>query len=223
MRHLRNLLVGPKRLRMLVLIALANGLVIFSTLYYQWSLLEVVLAYMGEFLLLGAVNYARFLAARQFGPRKSGRDASAWKLRGAKTVNILMTLAMCTVFSALPFSILFLTGAVGERAEVVLDFWRPLAVCWAAFLATHVFGFIEVARRGGYRVLISDARVLVLIWRYLPLLVGAIGASDEAKGFPSAAWFFVTVLATMAVVDAVTYLVDLEEDEAAFRKLAARA
>jgi hypothetical protein len=134
-----------------------------------------------------------------------------------------MSVTMCTLFSVLPLGILFITGSLGERGEIGLAAWRPLALCWLIFIVSHVIGFITSARQGAYRELISDRRVNVLVLRYLPLVVGAIGAAGEPNGYPVAPWFFVVVLAIMAVVDTVTYLVDLEEDESALRKVGSRA
>ncbi len=134
-----------KRLRTLAMITIANGVVIFSVLYYEWTLLEATLAYIGEFLILGLVNSGRFLAASQL-PRSAGGSISPWKLRGAKAVNVLMSLAMCTLFSALPLGILYITGTLGENAGRLVELWRPLALCWAGFVATHVVAFVEAWR-----------------------------------------------------------------------------
>jgi Family of unknown function (DUF6498) len=204
-----------RRLRSLTMIAAANGLVIFWVLYFEWTLLEATLAYIGEFLILGLVNSARFLAASRLPPSQGGSRASAWKLRGAKAVNGLMSITMCSLFCSVPLGTLFVTGALGEEGSRLMELWRPLAWCWAGFVVTHAVAFVSMARQGAYRVLIEDGRVNALIWRFVPLVAAAIACAGEAHGALAAPWFFVTIMAAMAVLDTVTCMVDLDADEAA--------
>ena len=196
------------------MIAGANALVIVFTLYYKWSLLEIALAYAGEFLILGLIACARILVAQRLTVGRGGA-ASAWRLRGAKAVDILTTIVMICLFTGLPVGMLFLVGALGEGAQRLQEIWRPLALCWAAFLCSHAMGFVRMFRQGGYRVLVDDSRVMALLWRYLPLLVTAIGAGAESQGLPIQPWFVVAMLAAMAIVDSAVCILEIDADEAA--------
>ena len=64
-----------RRLRTHASIALANALAIFITIYSGWTLSEATLAYLGEFVILALVVYARVLAAKRSSATSVGLKA----------------------------------------------------------------------------------------------------------------------------------------------------
>ena len=57
-----------RRIRTLANIAIANGVLIFSAFYSDWTLYEVTLAYTGEFVILMLLGWARVMSARRIAP-----------------------------------------------------------------------------------------------------------------------------------------------------------
>jgi hypothetical protein len=78
-----------KRLRTHASIGLANALAIFITIYSGWNLTEATLAYLGEFVMLALVVYARVFAAKQLsggGAGSSNTSARAPMTSSSRTV-----------------------------------------------------------------------------------------------------------------------------------------
>jgi hypothetical protein len=81
------------RLRFLATISLANVVVIYTTVFSDWTLREAGLAYAGEWLILMLVVYARVLIAKRL-PGESNSGGRRWPLLYAKAMAILVTLLM---------------------------------------------------------------------------------------------------------------------------------
>src|SRR3954469_20855686 len=86
-----------ERLQTLARIAVANGLVVFTTFYSDWTLREVSLAYAGELIILMLVVQARALSARRLPGNRSARNG--WPLALGKVYAILVALLMYTLFA----------------------------------------------------------------------------------------------------------------------------
>ena len=209
-----------RRLRTHASIALANALAIFVTIYSGWTLSEATLAYLGEFVILALVVYARVLAAKTL----YGTESGGWRLVGRKTIAIGITLPLYVVVVVVILLLVF--GNTVPRGEEVFSnirlpetTLRSLALCWAGFLVPHVFGLVEHLREGAYDVLISDGRVMSPMWRYPPLLLAGIGiAGEQRDGAMIVPWFFVGTLALFAIVDAATYIYEQDAVSTAARR-----
>ena len=82
---------------------------------------------------------------------------------------------------------------------------------WLGFFISHAVAFVSLARCGAYKTLIADHRVMVPLLRYGPLLIAAIGISTAREyGTDVAPWFFVLVLAMLAVVNVTSHFVEVD-------------
>jgi hypothetical protein len=84
--------VSIKRLRSLATIALVNSLVIFITLFSDWTLQEATLAYLGELVVLVVLICLRVLLAKRLPGDEIGRFR--WRLVGAKLLAIGISLPL---------------------------------------------------------------------------------------------------------------------------------
>jgi hypothetical protein len=210
--------ISTQRLRSLSTISLVNALVIFSTLFSDWTLTEATLAYLGELVLLVLVVFARVLVAKRL--PDSTTAYSRWKLVGAKMLAIGISLLLYGFVVGAILMLLFgkplLSGAGIHLPESTV---RGLLLCWAGFFAIHLLGFMEQFRRGIYDELIADSRVMAQLWRYPPLLLAGIAiALTNQDGLEIAPWFFVAALAFMAIVDAGTYISEQDAVNTAVRR-----
>jgi hypothetical protein len=197
-----------RRLRDLVWVAAANGVVIFSAIYCEWSLFEITLAYAGELIILLLVVLARLFAATRLGDRVSPIWPD-WELWSAKANAIGVALLMYPLIFGFVAIILF--APEFDLSLVPKDSIRWLELCWIGFFISHAVAFVSLARVGAYQTLISDNRVMTPLVRYLPLLVAAIGVAT-ARQFATepVAWFYVLVLASMAVVNVASHFVEVD-------------
>ena len=92
-------------------------------------------------------------------------------------------------------------------------------MCWAGFLVPHVIAFVQHIREGAYDELISDGRLMSPFWRYPPLIVSGIAIAGEyGSGTTIVPWFFIGMLAVMAIVDAATYIAEQDAVSTALRR-----
>lgn len=183
----------------IALVAASNGLVIFAALYYEWSLFEVTLAYAGEFVILLLVVSARILAAKI--------EPFSWKSFSAKLAALLMAWMLYPLVTGLIVLLSFGSFDVTSLPEKTLK-W--LALCWLGFFVSHAIAFVSLARVGAYSNLISDGRVMMPLLRYPLLLVAAIGVGHLREFGSVEPWFFVLVLAMMALVNSAAHIVELD-------------
>ena len=212
-----SLIPGKRRLRWLAIIAASNAIVIYTTLYSGWGLLEATFAYLGELVILVLVVCARVVVAKRLPAGMGGRVKTGWPLFAVKLLALAMTLLMYALIVGLIFVLLTFRGSVSDFAGVwdgrVLpeQTLRSLAICWLAFLISHAIAFVSQAREGAFDELLSDERVSALMWRYPPLLISAIAVGGDAPyNAPVVPWFFVGALAFMAIVDTALYLADMD-------------
>ncbi len=203
------------RLRFLATISLANVVVVYTTVFSDWTLKEAALAYAGEWLILMLVVYARVLIAKRL-PGEGDSGGRRWPLLYAKAMAILVTLLMNGLFIGL-MTLLLLGGF--DFSLLPDSTWRALGWCWLAFLIAHAIGFVEFARQGAYDELIDDNRVMANLWRYPAMLPAAVAvAGERSHDAPVVPWFFVTALVLMAVVDVGIYVAEMDAMDAGRRK-----
>ena len=89
-RSVCSMAFSLRRPRTHATIALANALAIFITLYSGWTLTEATLAYLGEFVILALVVYARLFAAKNL----DGIGTGGWELVGRQAIAIGITLPL---------------------------------------------------------------------------------------------------------------------------------
>jgi len=194
-----------------VSIAAANGLVIFVAIYFEWSLFEIALAYAGELAILALVAIARVLAANRLDPRRP-EESSPANLRLGKFYAVVIVILMYSLVLGI-ISILLLGLPTFPKPDIGLipaSTLRWLAGCWLLFFVSHAIAFVSLVKVGAYETLISDARVMLPILRHWPLLLASVGAGAERyNGASIQPWFYVLVLALMAVVNSVARIVEL--------------
>jgi len=207
-----------KRLRSLATIALVNALVIFITLFSDWTLSEATLAYLGELVILVLLIYLRVLLAKRLPGDEIGRFR--WRLVGAKILAIGISLPMYALVVGVILLMLFGTPLFSDEGiHLPASTLRGLMLCWASFLVLHLLGFVEQLRRGIYDELISDGRVMAQLWRYLPLLLagGAVALTNK-EAVEIAPWFFIAALAFMAIVDSGIYISEQDAVDTTVRR-----
>jgi Family of unknown function (DUF6498) len=196
-----------ERLQTLARIGVANGLLIFSAFYSDWTLREVTLAYAGELLILVLLVYARLLSATRLPPRWLGKGTGPWRLILGKLFAILLSLPLYALVVGLIVLLLF-----GDfRLSLPEATWRALALTWLVFLASHLIDFIYTVKTGAYDELISDSRVMTPMWRYPVMLVAAIAVTSERdSGATIVPWFFIFILALMAIINSASQVLEMD-------------
>jgi hypothetical protein len=211
--------VSIKRLRSLATIALVNSLVIFITLFSDWTLQEATLAYLGELVVLVVLICLRVLLAKRLPGDEIGRFR--WRLVGAKLLAIGISLPLYAFVVGVTLLMLFGNSIpFDEGIPLPESTLRGLILCWTGFLVAHLLGFIEQFGRGVYDELISDERVMAQLWRYPPLLLAAIAVAVTTKdGVAIAPSFFIAALAFMAIVDSAIYISEQDAVNATVRRI----
>lgn len=197
-----------KRLLSLVTITLVNALVIFTTIFFDWTLTEATLAYLSEFVILVLLIYARVLVAKRL--PGATNSSHRWQLAKAKVLAIGVTLPMYALFAGVVSVLLFVRSMRNhEDFHLPESTLRGLIVCAASFLVAHLVSFIEQYRRGLFDELIEDGRVMAQFLRYPPLLLaGGATATMSTDGGEVEPWIFFGAMALMAIVATGTYMAE---------------
>jgi len=200
---------GFARFRQLAFFALANVLVIYSTLFFGWSLAEVLAVYTGEWLLLVLVAYARVLAARRLPPDLAGASNSPWKLAFYKAMAILVTFPMYALFIGFFALVAAKANAVPQTSTWVM------ALCLATFATGHVIQFVQQFAHGAFDELLSDRIVLMPFWRF-PVLIVVLVVSllMQSPRFGHGPAALVIVVALIAILDTALQRIDTDYVEA---------
>ncbi len=204
-----------ERLQTLARIAVANGLVVFTTFYSNWTLREVTLAYAGELVILMLVVHARVLSARTLPGKWQGSRRGSWPLLLAKFYAISVTLPLYLLFAATTAIAVFGDFTNWNLSKATL---HSLVFAWLVFLASHVLEFIATARTGAYVELISDARVMAPLWRWPVMIFAFVGAAAERQaGEQIMPWYFILILAFMAVANTSLQVTEMDAVRASVR------
>jgi magnesium-transporting ATPase (P-type) len=196
-----------KRLRLIVSIALTNALLIYTTLLYQWSLLQVALVYTGELVVIMLATHAKIIAAKRLRSEPIVSTAQSWRLIGQKVLAILISLLMTVTLVGL-LLILMLGGLRSD--DVALQTLLPIGWCLVAFLVSHVVAFIDQQKSGAYDVLLDDRQVLLPTykwWVLLPVAIAVAGANVYGAAFVTPLGF-IGLLAALAIVDTTLHLIE---------------
>ncbi len=208
---------GFARVRQILLHTLANVLVVYCTLFFGWTLFEVLTVYTGEWLLLVLVVYARVIVARRMPADAAG---------ASRTGSALLASKVMVFFVTLPFYVIclgifgFAISAALEADTVPASSLQFVLICLAAFFVTHLLTFIRQAKAGAFDELINDRIVLIPFWRFpLLLVVLVIALFMQDPQFEYGPTAFVIVVTLIAIVNTVLQRIDLDYVEARIERL----
>lgn len=197
-----------RRFWFLAAIAFANAVVVITTVISGWGLLEVTLVYLGELGLAMLIKYFQVIAADRLPGETYASSNSFGGLPGKKLLAVLITLPVAAVLMGGAWAIMFLgPGSPGIHS---VDF-LPIFTCLAIFFVVRMAAFASNFQLGLYEELAAETRVMMPMWRFVPLLAAAITVNAEhAVGVPTPLPMFAAIVIVMAVVDAALQAVETD-------------
>jgi len=193
--------ISIERIKTLALILAANILTIGSTLYYNWSLLEVAIIYWLEFIIISIFTCLKIISASSI---NGNTKPSAFVLFQSKIINLSITVLLSGLFGGGLYIFLI---KVPNSINLINNDKSAIMLCAFAFFFSELASFYKEMKLGFYKTLLNDRHIGLVFLRILPMYIAVpLILVNETHGISYTIGQFMLALSIIAITDITLYM-----------------